>query len=248
MGNWWSPTTSKLALLLYTCICSSCATRDPYQDLVRGTISYPFAQKTNPIGVNGTDEKFVIRTLAGETEYVVEIPHAAQFYDVEVPIASMKGDGTDGLKPVKNPQITDRELVANLPKLNLATREERALLDQAFGVGEAGGPTQAPSYVMGIAKVNTLYRDNKYEYALIELNNLLSFFPTSPQLYKMKGTVLIKVNNLKLAEKAWMRAQELAPHDPVLRKGLDRLRKRIAINERMSNPAIESSPDTLPAH
>ncbi len=250
MLNWWCRTTSRYGLALLLTSLGSCQTRDPYEELVEGSISYPFAAKTDPIGLNGpasSDDKFVIRTMAGQTEYSVEIPHAASFYDVEVPIAEMRGGGDalmggNGLKPTKNPQITDRELVANLPKLSMATREERALLDQAFGMGDAGGPTQPPSYVMGIAKINELYRQGKYELSLIEINNLLSFFPTSSQLYKMKGTVLIKVNNLQLAERSWMRAQELSPNDPVLVKGIERLRHRMAVNA-----SLKASQE-IPAH
>lgn len=214
----------------------ACTTHDPYRDLVEGTIAYPFIEKPTSMGHNGTEEKFVIRTTNGATEYTVEIPHAAAFYDVEVPIADLKGStagsaGGAGEGQVKNPQITDRELVANLPKLSVASREEQALIDQAFGVGEPGGPRQSPSYVLGISKINDLYKQRKYEYALVEINNMLAFYPTSSQLYKMKGTILIKTSNFKLAEKAWIRAQELSPADPVLRKGLDRLRRRISANQ-----------------
>lgn len=250
MERYSFPIISKLLAACSTFVLlsmGSCQVRDPYNDLVEGTIAYPFIEPANPIGYNGNqhDDKFVVRTLAGQTEYVVEIPQGAQFYDVEIPIAQLSGTENGDLKKIKNPQNTDRELVANLPKLSAATREEQALLDQAFGVGEPGGPRQAPSYVVGIAKVNDLYRQTKYEYALVEINNMLAFYPTSAQLYKMKGTVLIKLNNFQLAERAWFRGLELAPNDPVLKKGLERLRKRIETNRDLArNTQVEAAPES----
>lgn len=89
MVNWLCRTTSKYGLACLLTSLGSCQTHDPYQEMVEGSISYPFAAKTDPIGFNGpntSDDKFVIRTMAGQTEYSVEIPHAAAFYDVEVPI------------------------------------------------------------------------------------------------------------------------------------------------------------------
>ena len=48
------------------------------------------------------------------------------------------------------------------------------------------------------------------------------------QSHKMKGTVLMKMQNWQLAEKSWLRALDLAPHDAALRRGLERLQARIA--------------------
>lgn len=217
------------SLFLY--FASSCASEDPYDQLINGTIAYPFYATNHPLGKHQSlsDNKFVIRTLSGTTEYVVEIPGAAVDYDVEVPIAAIGGEEYPKDR-VKNATLTDRELVADMPKLSEATQKEKALMDKAFGVGETGGPKQAPSYTLGLSKINDLYRRGQYELSLVEINNLMAFYPTSVKLYKMKGTVLIKLRNLALAEKAWTRASELAPSDAVIKKGLLRLRRKIEQN------------------
>lgn len=206
----------------------ACETNSAVEELNNSQIAYPFYH-TNALGQDPTTsrDKFVIRTISGGTEYVVEIPGAAQDYDVEVPIAQPTGEGNAGAMRVKNAQLTDRELVASMPKLEQATEEERALMDRAYGVGERGGPRQAPSYTLGINKINQLYRQGRYELALVEINNLMAFYPTSVKLFKMKGTVLIKLRNYELAERAWLRAGDLAPQDAVIKKGLIRLRRRI---------------------
>ena len=43
----------------------------------------------------------------------------------------------------------------------------------------------------------------------------------------MKGTVLVKLRNLPMAEKSWIRALELSPRDKVLRNAVNKLQKRI---------------------
>jgi tetratricopeptide (TPR) repeat protein len=216
--------TAPLALSFF----AGCRTQDPYQSLATATITYPFAESATPLGTEDPEDKFIIRTMAGNTEYVVEIPKAGADYDIEVPIAEMKGSELPS--KTKNPYKTDKELVNDMPKVNAQTEAELALLNKAFGVGEKDGPKQSPSYIMGIAKINGYYKERNYEYALIEINNLLTYYPTSEKLYKMKGTVLVKLGNLELAEKSWLRASELDPTDAVVRKGIDRLRKQITFN------------------
>ena len=100
-------------------------------------------------------------------------------------------------------------------------------LPKAFGVGASDGPKQAPSYTLGIAKITKLYQKKNFEYALIEVNHLLSFFPQSPRLHKMKGTIYVKLHNYPLAEKSWLRALEFTPTDQILRRGIARLQQKI---------------------
>ncbi|MBF0440608.1 MAG: hypothetical protein HQK54_01765, partial [Oligoflexales bacterium] len=95
-------------------------------------------------------------------------------------------------------------------------------------------PKQSPSYLLSLQKINELYQEKKFESALIEINNLLAFYPTSVKLLKMKGTTLIKLGNLELAEKAWERASDLTPNDPVLKRGLAKLKGEIDKNKKMA--------------
>lgn len=202
------------------------AASDP---LLNGTISYPFV-RSNPLGVNGKPEKFIIRSIRNGTEYVIEIPDAGDDYDIEIPTASLSDADASGTKaPGSLPPTarTDRELTSSLPNMGRELPSESALVDKAFGVGPSGGPEQAPSYILGIAKVSEFYKKKQFEYALIEVNHLLSFFPQSPRLHKMKGTIYIRLNDLSLARKSWGRALELQPADRSLRSGIDRLDKRI---------------------
>ena len=131
---------------------------------------------------------------------MIEIPRAATDYDVTVPLAVAKGQSEPEPR-VRNPELTDKELVSEFPKPDDESLRDRALLDKAFGVSEQEGPRQAPSYTLNLAKIAKFYKQRKYEFALIEANNMLAFYPNSAQLYKMKGTVLLRLGNRKLAEK-----------------------------------------------
>ena len=219
-------------------IASSCSSaRTPYEEQVmNGTISYPFVGQNQSIGKNGPADKFVVKSVVGEREYIVEIPDAAKEYDVQIPLAAFDDPNSTGAKlaggakGVHNPQLTDREIVAEMPQLDKKHPSDTALLDKAFGVGPKDGPKQAPSYTLGLAKINEYYKQKQFELALIEINNLLSFYPTAVQLLKMKGTVHVKMQDLVLAERSWSKALELSPGDALLKRGLDRLRNRMKIN------------------
>lgn len=227
-------TRAVLALVFVSSV-YGCRTKD--DDILQGQISYPFIQETSPIGVNGRTEPFVLKTTVGGTEYVVEIPHEARDYDIQVPLANInKDDATNGKRPknVGSPQVTDRELEGAMPKIEDSRSQDAYLVDSAFGVSRTDGPSQSPSYSLGIAKVNEFYKRRDYEYALIEINNMLTYYPNSPLLYKMKGTTLLKMRNLPLAELAWVRAVDLDPADASLRKALKRLQQKLAQSDRPS--------------
>jgi tetratricopeptide (TPR) repeat protein len=213
--------------------------KNPLEEERSSAITYPFYERDESIGQDRPDDKFVIRTLSGSTEYTVEIPQGAKEYDVEVPIAKNSPDAGDTPRP-RNFSLTDRELVADMPKLEGAG-DDQALTDKMLGVAPKEGPGQSPSYVLGIEKISKLYRENKFEVALIEINNLLSYYPTSTKLYKMKGTVLLKLGNYQLAEKSWTRAYQLSPDDSSVKKSLEYLRQKI---ERQSGKSgIPEKPD-----
>jgi tetratricopeptide (TPR) repeat protein len=217
-----------LAFLLGSCRQSS----DEYQSLVEGQISYPFADQTRPIGKDRSGERFVIRSVKGGAEYIVEIPNGAEDYDISIPMTSLPAD--EGKIKVQNPQLTDRELLSTMPGPSQDQERDRSLLENAMGVGAADGPEQGPSYSLGPAKIMELYKKRDYEYALIEVNQLLSYYPNAARLYKMKGTILLKTGDLQLAEKAWLRAAELDPADRAIQKGIERLKKRQELQQKTS--------------
>ncbi len=209
-------------------------TADPYAELVEGQISYPFTERTERIGKDPAQDRFVIRSVKGESEYIVEIPDGGDDYDIAVPMQGLPGGGGGGAskKDPKNPQLTDRELLSAMPRPDQEQERDRAMLEDALGVGAGEAREQGPSYSLGLAKVVEYFKSRQYEYALIEVNQLISFYPNAARLYKMKGTILLKTRELELAEKAWARASELDPKDRGIVRGIERIRRRLDLQRR----------------
>lgn len=226
-------TCSFIIALMFELACTGGSNSRLSEDpLAAGTIDYPFAEDAKSLGKDGREDKLVIKSTVGQTEYELQIPGAARDYDIEVPLADMRKVGaTDGSiagEPDANakPQTIDNEFVKDMPKLE--DPDDRALVEGAYGLGHADGPRQSPSYTLRLNKINKLYLARQYELALIDINELLTYYPTSIKLYKMKGTILVKTRNFKMAELAWSRGVELNPDDAALRRGLESLRKRNA--------------------
>lgn len=236
------------ATLLAVACASGTSEPTAYERLRSGSITYPFAKSPQSLGKEPPAEKFVIRSAVGQREYTVEIPGAARDYDVAVPLAELGGaaEGASGKDDVGNPAKTDGEMVASLPQISEKRPGETQVMDRAFGVGPKGGPRQAPSYTLGIAKVNEHFKKRNYEYALIEINNLLSFYPNSPRLHKMKGTVLLKMRNYQLAERAWLKALKIDPSDKKLGKAVERLQERMVATGKAAEGTNLQKPADIP--
>jgi tetratricopeptide (TPR) repeat protein len=256
-----------LRILLYTSLVSlswSCASNspDPVERPNIGLISYPFVGDGRPLGTTKPRRPFVVRSAVGAQEYSVEIPDNSAKYDIQIPLAELSPMNSQPFGATLpsadskrlNPANTDQELISALPDLGKAKSGKTEMLDAAFGVGKPEGPIQSPSYTLGIARINQHFKSRNFELALVELNNLLAFYPNSPKLLKMKGTLLVKTGNRELAMKSWQRALDLAPGDLALKNSIHRLNERILAekNARGVNNQIlpntnlhQSSPETL---
>ncbi len=227
--------------------CASSKTSRP--TITEGSISYPFIADTKPLGRAREKKPLVIRSASGTSEYSVEIPDDASRYDIQIPLAELTPKGAVASQigheqKIMNAGTTDKELIADLPALSKSKPSDTAMLDAAFGVGSPEGPIQSPSYSLGIAKVNQHFKDRNFELALVELNNILAFYPNSPKLLKMKGTLLLKTGNRNLAMQAWQRALDLAPNDRPLKRSIERLSDRLAAEQ---NARAADSKATAPS-
>jgi len=233
--------------------CASTSQETGQKPLI-GSISYPFVGETRPLGKANPKQPFVVRSAVGAREYSVEIPDNAAKYDIQIPIAELAPVNSQdidmpalpGGRRYSNPANTDKELVSALPDLGKSKTGKTEMLDAAFGVGKPEGPIQSPSYTLGIARVNQHFKNRDFELALVELNNLLAFYPNSPKLLKMKGTLLIKTGNRELAMKSWQRALDLSPTDSALKTSINNLNERI-LAERNARPSNNQNlPGALP--
>ena len=152
------------------------------EDILKGTIAYPFGS-TKAVGIDMNRDKLVLRSLSGNHEYVVELPDDHEDFNLEVPLSEINqavNGGRLSRRKIRDPSRTDREIVANFPSIAKTNKTETELLDNAFGVTKSRVPSDAPSYTLGIARINNLYKNRDYEYALIEIDHLRAFFQRVP--------------------------------------------------------------------
>jgi hypothetical protein len=221
-------------LLGFLFLQASCAstTEERIEEKMSGPISFPFAS-TSALGDSEKKEPFIIRSNTGSAEYEVQLPGAGRNYEVEIPV-SFEASGKKGLEKSlskeSSPVSSDKELLSELPDMEIRQGATSAMLDRSMGVGKTDRE-QGPSYTLGLAKVRSFYRSKDFEFALIEVNNLLAFYPGSPLLYKMKGSILMKLGHKNLASKSWTKALELTPQDSTLQVALARLKKGMEANQ-----------------
>jgi hypothetical protein len=250
----YSLIVSNLLLLLSLGIVPSCShsestppSTQSIDERLSGPISFPFGPTTG-IGDRERREPFVIRSNTGAAEYQVELPGSGRDYEVEIPVTlegSKTSKPTDGSSKLGSAVSTDKELLSELPDMELRQGATAALLDKSMGVGKTDRG-QGPSYSLGLAKIRNYYSARQFEFSLIELNNLLAFYPGSPLLYKMKGSILLKLGNRNLASKSWIKAFELAPTDKVLQVALNRLLKSIQSSS-VAGPIETPNPNPAPS-
>jgi tetratricopeptide (TPR) repeat protein len=226
----------KASFLLIFSVLPQCASSDAELEAkLHGSIVYPFAESPSLGGKSpgSFSEPLIIRSITGGHEYVLEVPGGGEDYDIEIPLAE-EGSKPGSRLPARmhaNPVKTDQELVSRMPSASTLEPKASKLVDKAFGVGPVEGASQAPSYTMGLAEIRTLFEEKKYEYALVAVNTLLNSYPQSAQLYKMKGSLFIKIGNAPLAQEAWTQALKLAPSDRALRASLDNLQVQLESTE-----------------
>lgn len=127
-------------------------------------------------------------------------------------------------------QKTDKEIVGSAHAVDDRHTKKLSDIDKNLGVQPEEAPGQAPSYTLGVQFVKELFKDKKYEDALIEVNDLLHYYPKSAQLLMMKGTLHQRMGQIDLALTAYVRASEYEPSRK-LQAQIDHIKRLIAERE-----------------
>jgi hypothetical protein len=91
---------------------------------------------------------------------------------------------------------------------------------------------KVPSFTAVTKKIKHLFKSRHFEDALTETNYLLEFYPRSPQLLMMKGTLHQKLEQVDLALAAYREAYFIRPHRK-LQAQIRYLEFRVAEGERL---------------
>lgn len=142
---------------------------------------------------------YVLRMAEHGRVWEMELPEDSGGYEVRMPLS--------GTGPVEMLTSADEEMLAESV---LGAKAKPADPDR---VVDANRAARTKSYLGGVARVKEMYASRRYELALIELVELEKEYPQDARLLAMKGSIYLKMNQPKLARKAWERALSLNPDD-----------------------------------
>lgn len=130
-------------------------------------------------------------------------------------------------------RATDAELSEAEGGAGSAFAQELGSLESELGLEPKGsGNDKKPSLALGIGRIKQLYKMRSFEAALIETNRMLEFYPRSPQLLLMKGTLHQWLGQLDLALVSYREAASRRP-SPKLAAQIRYLEMKIKERERL---------------
>ncbi len=120
--------------------------------------------------------------------------------------------------------MTDREITHGLSKNAYTDDGKRKEVETELGLSPAEDqtPDRDRSYLAALDHIKQLYKRNRYEIALLELDEMIRLYPTDPKLYEMRGTLLDRTGNSELAIKSWSQALKLNANNIPLKRFIER--------------------------
>lgn len=129
-------------------------------------------------------------------------------------------------------RTTDAEIGAVEGGLGSPLDPELGRIERELDLETTLPAEKVPSFTAGTKKVKRLFKRRHFEDALVETNYLLEFYPRSPQLLMMKGTLHQKLEQIDLALSAYREAYFIRPHRK-LQAQIRYLEFRVADRERL---------------
>ncbi len=182
------------------------------------------------------NQNVVLRTKKGDRSVEVELPESGQsLSDFVIPVSPAFKDS--GRAPAsenedayrqRKPSIADREITGTFGQNRAGNEDQRHEVEQGLGLVPAEEPTPEAdtSYLAGIDHIKQLYRNGRYEAALLESDDIVKSYPTDPKIYEMRGTLFERLGRGDLAVKSWNQALRLNPANQTLRKFVERKQQR----------------------
>ncbi len=131
----------------------------------------------------------------------------------ETPTGATSNQSTQKARELEQRALpTDAELVESEGGAGSAYAQDLGELDSELGLEPQNSiQDKRPSLSLGVARIKRLFQQRKLEPALIETNRMLEFYPRSPQLLLMKGTLHQWQGQLDLALVAYREAATRRP-------------------------------------
>jgi tetratricopeptide (TPR) repeat protein len=191
-------------------------------------IDNPFAET----GWGETEQQGItFRTKKGDQSVEVTIPKKFDS-DIEIPIQysgreiqkNSKDQALDYSYHDVKPTVADREIASTFNSVGKFEDEKRKHdIEQSLGLQEVDElPAMDRSYLAKIDIIKQLFRSNRFEAALIEVDRVIKEYPTNARLYEMRGTLLDRLGYKELALRSWKQSLEFKPDQVALKKVVDK--------------------------
>lgn len=180
--------------------------------------------------------RYVVRMSDGNLDWEVELPEVATGYELRIPFKNKNQRNLllekDGLTSA------DKDLLSALRRSNPDMEEEGVFDEKGRSLTDPKGtqrqsktakknPSQsAPSresYLLGLEKARQLFKNKKYELALIKLKQLDEQYPNDVTIKSMIGTLWLQLNQPELAREVWEDALKINPKNASIRQALKQL-------------------------
>jgi tetratricopeptide (TPR) repeat protein len=195
---------------------------------------------TNPFSEYATSPKkdasksMVLRTKKGDRSVELEIPgDSGALSDFVLPNSpafqenlrkpASVSPSEDSSYREKKASATDLEITSSFKQPSSEEQDSQREIEQGlFLVPSEDQTGQIPSYLARVDHIKKLYKENRYEAALLELDEILTLFPKDPKLHEMRGTVLDRIGRHELALKSWNQALKLDSENLKLKRFLEK--------------------------
>jgi tetratricopeptide (TPR) repeat protein len=202
-------------------------------EAVRAPIENPFTEYHPK---RFTENAMIVRTRNGERSLEIELPNNSSLQgQIHVPIHGRSTPGesesVEGVPSWKDrkPVATDREILSELPQTAPELLQSRQGIERTLGLtGEDLSHQENTSYLARLDHVKQLYKKSRFEAAILEIDEMISFYPYDPKLHRMRGTLLDRMGKSDLALRSWKQALELKPEDQGLSTFIQRREKQLS--------------------
>ncbi|MFN7685060.1 MAG: hypothetical protein ACK5QT_06575 [Oligoflexia bacterium] len=174
----------------------------------------------------------VVRSKKGDRALEVEIPAADSAVSEWVVPISPQARATPEVRTDyanRKPSAADREIQREMPQPDAQEVAMRQDLETEMGLQAVDEDLAQGdrSYLGALDRIKSLFRERRFEAALLETEELLKEHPADPKLHAMRGTLLDRLGYLDLARQSWSQSLKLDPSNESLRRFLDRKADRL---------------------
>lgn len=198
---------------------------------------------------NQPPKNIVLRTKKGDRSVELEIPGSAdQMSDFVLPVSPAFRDGHRGLASVGREEgssegsgaesgsldeslrnhastVSDHEIAKSFPQTQPEDEGRRQTIEQGLHLTPNEDDSlfdDKPSYLARLDHIKQLYKTGRFEAGLVETDEMVKQYPTSPKLHEMRGTLLHQLGRNELALKSWNQALRFDPKNEPLRRFIER--------------------------